>query len=76
MCRNRFGILDDLYNEFLSEGINDVKFVGINGKQYEQDSYTCMICDPDATCNNCDGIRVVPWVQDIDEDENGDGDVW
>tara|TARA_Y100001960_G_scaffold266972_1_gene290968 strand:- start:2347 stop:2730 length:384 start_codon:yes stop_codon:yes gene_type:complete len=76
MCRHRFGVLDDLYNELVSEGIDDVKFVGINGKQYEEDSYTCMICDPDATCNNCEGPRILPWTQDIDEDENGDGDVW
>ena len=76
MCRHRFGVLDDLYNELVSEGITDVKFMGINGKQYEEDSYACMICDPDATCNNCDGPRILPWTQDIDEDGNGDGDVW
>ena len=73
MCRHRFGVLDDLYNELVSDGITDVKFMGINGKQYEEDSYACMICDPDATC---DGPRILPWTQDIDEDENGDGDVW
>ena len=76
MCRHRFGVLDDLYNELVSEGIDDVKMMGMNVKQYEEDSYACMICDPDSTCNNCDGPRILPWTQDIDEDGNGDGDVW
>ncbi len=76
MCRHRFGVLDDLYNELVNEGFDDFKIVGINGFQYITDSYTCMICDPEATCNNCDDIIVLPWVQDIDEDGDGDGDVW
>ena len=76
MCRHRFGVLDDLYNELVSEGIDDVKIIGINGYQYIDDSYTCMICDPDATCNNCNGPRILPWTQDIDEDGNEEGDVW
>ena len=47
-----------------------------------------MICDPDATCTSCDGPRILPWTQDVDdgincnedsitcESSNGDGDVW
>ena len=49
MCRHRFGVLDDLYNELVNEGFDDFKIVGINGFQYITDSYTCMICDPEAT---------------------------
>ena len=76
MCKNRFGILDDLYNELVSEGIDDVKMIGINGYQYIEDSYVCMICDPNFPCNNCDGPIILPWTQDIDDDEDGDGEVW
>ena len=64
MCRNRFGILDDLYNEFLSEGINDVKFVGINGYAYLSNSYDCMVCSDPSSCSNCEEERIIPWVQD------------
>ena len=74
MCRSRFGILNDLYNELISEGIDDVKIMGINGFQYIDDSYSCMICDEG--CTTCSEPRILPWTQDIDEDENGDGDVW
>lgn len=76
MCKNRFGILDDLYNELIAEGIDDVKMIGINGYQYIEDSYVCMICDPYFECNNCDGPIILPWTQDIDEDGDGDGEVW
>jgi len=74
MCRNRFGVLNNLYNELVSEGINDVKIIGINGYQYINDSYSCMICDDD--CTTCSEPRILPWTQDIDQDEDGDGDVW
>ena len=43
MCRARFGVLNDMYLELIDEGINDVKFVGINGYQYIDDSLDCMI---------------------------------
>ena len=74
MCRNRFGVLNDLYNELVNEGINDVKIMGINGYQYINDSYSCMICDDD--CTTCSEPRILPWTQDIDYNEDGDGDVW
>ena len=89
MCRHRFGVLNDLYQELLSEGINDVKFVGINGYNYINDSYSCMICDDPDACSNCDNIHEIPWIQDLDDGANcleenqelcqeGDenGDVW
>ena len=28
MCKNRFGVLDDLYNDLVAEGIDDVKIIG------------------------------------------------
>ena len=74
MCRSRFGILNDLYNELVSEGINDVKIIGINGFQYIDDSYSCMICDEE--CTTCSEPRILPWTQDIDENDDGNGDVW
>ena len=74
MCRSRFGILNDLYDELVSEGINDVKIIGINGFQYIEDSYSCMICSDE--CTTCSEPRTLPWTQDIDEDGDGDGDVW
>ena len=89
MCRHRFGVLNDLYQDLLSEGINDVKFMGINGYQYIDDSYSCMICDDPDSCSNCNGIHTIPWSQDLDDgvnclDQNEglcysgdeDGDVW
>ena len=74
MCRNRFGVLNDLYNELVNEGINDVKIMGINGYQYINDSYSCMICDDD--CTTCSEPRILPWTQDVDINEDEDGDVW
>ena len=65
MCRSRFGILNNLYNELISEGINDVEIIGINGFQYINDSYSCMICDDE--CTTCGEPRILPWTQDIDE---------
>ena len=89
MCRHRFGVLNDLYEEILSEGIDDVKFMGINGYQYINDSYSCMICDSPDDCSNCEDVNIIPWSQDLDDgancvDENetlcyagdDDGDVW
>jgi len=77
MCRNRFGVLDDLYLQLQSEGIDDVEIIGINGFQYINDNYSCMICDEFCTSSTCDaGPRVLPWVQDLDIDSDGTGDVW
>ena len=36
--------------------------------------YHCMVCDDPQACSNCDEIRVLPWVQDLDDDD-GDG-IW
>jgi len=74
MCRSRFGILNNLYNELISEGINDVEIIGINGFQYIDDSYSCMICDDE--CTTCGEPRILPWTQDIDENEDDQGDIW
>ena len=74
MCRSRFGILNNLYNDLILEGINDVEIIGINGFQYINDSYSCMICDDE--CSTCGEPRILPWTQDIDENEDGQGDVW
>ena len=89
MCRARFGILNDLYQELLSEGITDVKFMGINGYQYINDSYSCMICNEPDECFNCENVYEIPWAQDLDDGSNcldsntglcegddGDGDLW
>ena len=83
MCRHRFGVLNDLHNDLLLEGINDIKFLGMNGFQFlnpECDnegesacSYHCMICDDEcsATYTPCeDGSRVLPWTQDYDDGTN------
>ena len=89
MCRARFGILNDMYNELLNDGITDVEFMGINGYNYINDSYSCMICDNPEDCSNCDDINPISWSQDLDNGynclgENSDkcyendqnGDVW
>ena len=82
MCRHRFGVLNDMFLELQSEGYTEVNISGINGFQYIDNDYHCMVCDDPDGCSNCDGIRVLPWVQDIDDDD-GDGepdvtygDVW
>ncbi len=92
MCRHRFGVLNDLYEDLLSEGVNDVKFMGINGYNYIDDSYSCMICNNPDECSNCEAVHTIPWAQDLDDganclnsneglcyfnDENGDvWDLW
>ena len=39
--------------------------MGVNGYQYINDNYYCMVCDDPSSCSNCDEIRVLPWVQDV-----------
>lgn len=70
MCRHRFGVLNDLHNELLAEGITDIHFMGMNGFQYINDSYGCMVCEDVNACSNCDSIRQLPWTQDIDDGSN------
>ena len=63
--------------------------MGINGYDYINDSYSCMICDLPENCSNCDDINIIPWAQDLDDGLNctseneglcysadEDGDVW
>jgi hypothetical protein len=54
-----------MYLDLLSEGYDDIKFIGVNGYQYIDDNFHCMICDDPSSCGNCDDIRVLPWVQDV-----------
>ena len=45
--------------------------MGINGYQYINDSYHCMVCDDECTSSSCDGgARILPWVQDLDFDND------
>ncbi len=75
MCRHRFGVLNDLRNELISEGITDIHFMGMNGYQYLDDSIGCMICDESCTSTTCDSeARTIPWTQDYDNGENCTGD--
>ena len=89
-CKARFGVINELYNDLLNDGITDVKMMGVNGYQYIDDSIGCMICDESCTSSTCDaGARVLPWVQDYDDGINcyneneelcgagdEDGDIW
>ncbi len=74
MCRHRFGVLNDLHNELVAEGITDIHFMGMNGFQYINDSNGCMLCDQPDLCSNCEGIRHLPWTQDYDDGFNCTGD--
>ena len=74
MCRHRFGVLNDLYNELHAEGYTEVNIIGINGFQYLDSDYHCMICDTPEECSSCDEERVLPWVQDLDDDDNDE--IW
>ena len=74
-----------MYLDLLEEGYDDIKFVGVNGYAYIDNSYNCMICDTPDLCNNCDDTRILPWVQDVpfsfsdglDEQECADeGNIW
>ena len=51
-CRARFGLLNDLYLELISENIEDIKIIGV-GKDQFSSSLDDMI-----------NGRVLPWVQD------------
>ena len=49
----------------------------MNGYQYINDSYDCIICEESCTSSTCDeGPRTLPWTQDLDADENETGDIW
>ena len=74
MCRHRFGVLNDMYLELHSEGYTEVNVVGINGFQYLNNDYHCMICDTPDECSSCSEERILPWVQDLDDDDNDE--IW
>ena len=74
MCRHRFGVLNDLHNELVSEGITDIHIMGMNGFQYLDDSNSCMLCDQPDLCSSCDSARHLPWTQDYDDGFNCDDD--
>ena len=57
-----------------SEGYLDVNIIGINGFQYLTNDYQCMICDITDECSNCNEERILPWVQDLDDDDNNE--IW
>ncbi len=74
----------------MEEGYDDIKIMGINGKQYDYSSDTCMLCD--CVNGSCYEDRILPWTQDSfdsiyyeydNEDDcednfadDGDGLVW
>ena len=70
MCRHRFGVLNDLHNELVAEGITDLHIMGMNGFQYLNDSNSCMLCDQPDLCSSCDSTRHLPWTQDYDDGFN------
>ncbi len=51
-CRARFGLLNDIYLDLVSENVDDVKIIGIG-----KDQYTSSL---DGMINS----RILPWVQD------------
>tara|TARA_Y100000590_G_scaffold463669_1_gene631020 strand:- start:298 stop:735 length:438 start_codon:yes stop_codon:yes gene_type:complete len=63
-----------MFIELQEEGYTEINMVGINGFQYLNNDYHCMICDTPDDCSSCDEERILPWVQDIDDDD-GDG-IW
>ena len=56
------------------EGYEEVNIIGINGFQYLDNDYHCMICDTPDECSSCDEERILPWVQDLDDDDNDE--IW
>ena len=63
-----------MYNELISEGYTEINIVGVNGFQYLSNDYHCMICDTPDECSNCNEARILPWVQDLDDDDNNE--IW
>ena len=74
-----------MYKELQAEGYTEVNIMGINGFQYMDNSscdtpdnnsctYHCMICDTPSECSSCDEERILPWVQDLDDDDNDE--IW
>lgn len=55
-CQVRFGDLNEMYEEFLAEGVNDIIFVGNSGINYDTDDYSDMV----------DGT-IIPWTQDTEQ---------
>ena len=51
-----------MYEELVEEGYNDIRIMGINGKQYDYTSDTCMLCDCES--GSCVEDRILPWTQD------------
>lgn len=70
MCRHRFGVLNDMHNELVEEGITDIHFMGMNGFQYINDSNGCMLCEQPELCSNCEDTHHLPWTQDYDDGFN------
>ena len=73
MCRHRFGVLNDMHNELVAEGITDIHFMGMNGFQYINDSNGCMLCEQPELCSNCEDTHHLPWTQDYDDGLNCTG---
>ena len=63
-----------MYLELQEEGFTEINMAGINGFQYLDNDYHCMICDTPDECSSCDVERVLPWVQDLDDDDNDE--IW
>ena len=63
-----------MYKELQDEGYTDINMIGINGFQYIDNDVGCMICNQPDNCSSCDEERVVPWVQDLDDDDNDE--IW
>ena len=63
-----------MYQELQSEGYTEINMIGVNGFQYIDNDYSCMICDVPEDCSSCDEIRYLPWVQDLDDDDNDE--IW
>ena len=51
-----------MYEELVLEGYDDIKIMGVNGKQYDYSSDTCMLCD--CVGGSCIDDRILPWAQD------------
>ena len=76
MCRHRFGVLNDLHNELVAEGITDIHIMGMNGFQYINDSNGCMMCNQPDLCSNCEETRHLPWTQDYGNDIWDEGEAF